>query len=53
MGRHQRNDRPWMCVRCGSPRVVDFAAETVCADCGADTPGPEPEPDSYPGPFIL
>jgi hypothetical protein len=60
MGRHE--PRPegaaFLCVRCGSPRVVDFAGEVVCSVCGAVMPaepaGPEPEPGhSYPGLLLL
>jgi len=57
MGRHEpRPDgAPFLCRRCGSPRVVDFAGEVVCSNCGAAMPtgasGPEPEPDhDSPGP---
>ena len=49
MGRHHTRPAtaPSLCRRCGSPRVVDFAAEVVCSNCGcvmqADTPDPEPD----------
>jgi hypothetical protein len=62
MGRHEPrpDSAPVLCVRCGSPRVVDFAGEVACSACGAvmpagpPAPEPEPEPDhSYPGTLLL
>jgi hypothetical protein len=55
MGRHAPRpiDAPFLCVRCASPRVVDFETQVVCSDCGAvmpaDAPVPEPEPVSLCG----
>jgi len=48
MGRHTRSDRPSFCLRCSSPRVVDFAGSVVCSVCGHVMPAeasPEPCPE--------
>jgi hypothetical protein len=57
MGRHEPRpvDAPFLCARCGSPRVVDFTTQVVCSVCGAvmpagPDPGPEPEPEPEPEP---
>lgn len=37
MGRHstRQPEAPFLCWRCGSPRIVDFGAQIVCSNCGA------------------
>lgn len=50
MGRHTRNDRPSFCLRCSSPKVVNFAASIVCSACGNVMAAAEPSPKPVPEP---
>jgi len=34
-GPHWAAEAPFLCRRCGSPRVVGFGAQIVCSRCGA------------------